>query len=147
MSSPTWHCRPRATATTRNEVPGPAELIGRILELWEEGRIDALFLLMHPQVEWLEPPEVPDRTIVTGREAAMGALMVWLSTWSSYENELRGVSEHGNQVIVEFHQRMTGAGSGLEVTSDLFMVWTVEDGLATRMAMFTKREEARAELA
>jgi ketosteroid isomerase-like protein len=101
---------------------------------------------MDPDIEWLEPPESPDRTVVTGPEKALSALMMWLSTWASYENELRDVTEHGDKVLVDFHQRMTGAGSGLEVASDLFMVWTVRDGLATRMAMFTKREEALAEL-
>ncbi len=101
---------------------------------------------MHPQLEWLEPPESPDRAVVTGREQAMGALMVWLSTWAKYENELEGISQCGRKVLVHFRHRMTGAASGLEVAGELFMVWTVADGLATRMAMFTTREEALAEL-
>ena len=125
---------------------GPADVVRGIVELWEEGRVDALLLLMHPDIEWLEPPESPDRHVVSGREKALGALMLWLSTWASYENELRSLTEHGDKVLVEFHQTMTGAGSGLQVNSDLFMVWTVRDGFATRMAMFTNREEAEAEL-
>jgi ketosteroid isomerase-like protein len=100
---------------------------------------------MHPDLEWLEPPETPDRAVVRGREAAMGALMMWLSTWASYENELREISEHGDHVIVHFRQRMVGQGSGIAVEGDLFMVWTVRDGLATRMAMFQSRAEAEAE--
>ena len=70
-----------------------------------------------------------------------------VSTWASYENELRGITEHGDRVVVEFRQRMVGAGSGLTVEGDLFQVWTVKDGLATRMAMFTVREQAEADLA
>jgi ketosteroid isomerase-like protein len=100
---------------------------------------------MHPDLEWLEPPETPDRAVVRGREAALSALMMWLSTWSSYENELRGISEHGDHVIVHFRQRMIGPSSGVRVEGDLFMVWTVRDGLATRMAMFQSRDEAEAE--
>ena len=99
---------------------------------------------MHPEIEWLEPPESPDRSVVKGREAALSALMMWLSTWASYENELREVTEHGGRVIAGFRQRMVGSGSGIEVESDLFMVWTVADGLATRMEMYTSREEALA---
>ena len=117
-----------------------------MLELWEEGRVDAVFSLAHPDIEWLEPPEVPDRAVVRGREQALGALMLWLSTWASYENDLVGVSEHGDRVLVHFRQRMVGPGSRIEVGGDLFQVWTVKDGLASRMAMFTKREEALAEL-
>jgi ketosteroid isomerase-like protein len=113
--------------------------------MWEEGRVDAVLTHMHPDLEWLEPPESPDRTVVRGREAAMGALMLWLSTWASYENELRGITEHGNHVIVQFRQRMVGPSSGVPVEGDLFMVWTFEDALATRMAMYTSRAEADAE--
>jgi ketosteroid isomerase-like protein len=101
---------------------------------------------MHPDLEWIEPPETPDRSIVVGREAALAAVMLWLSTWAEYENELRGITEHGERVLVEFHQKMTGAGSRLEVAGELFMLWTVRDGLAVRMAMFSRREEALAEL-
>ena len=102
---------------------------------------------MSPEIEWIEPPESPDRTSAHGREAAMGALMLWLSTWASYESELRGITAHGERVLVEFRQRMVGASSRLEVEGDLFMVWTIHDGLATRMAMYTDRSQAEADLA
>jgi ketosteroid isomerase-like protein len=100
---------------------------------------------MHPDLEWSEPPESPDRNVVVGREKALGALMMWLSTWASHETELRSITEHGDKAIVDFRQRMVGAGSGLEVEGDLYMVWTVRDGVATRMAMFTNLAEAKAE--
>lgn len=100
---------------------------------------------MHPDLAWLEPPESPDRTVVRGREAGLSAMMLWLSTWASYENELRGITEHGDRAMVDFRQRMVGQGSGVAVEGDLFMVWTVRDGLATRMAMFTNRGEAEVE--
>jgi ketosteroid isomerase-like protein len=100
---------------------------------------------MHPDLEWLEPPESPDRHVVRGREQALSALIMWLSNWASYENELRGITEHGEKVIVHFRQRMVGSGSGVPVEGDLFMVWTIRDGRATRMAMFQSRDEALAE--
>ena len=121
-------------------------MVRRILELWEEGRVDAVFSHMHPEVEWLEPPETPDRSVVRGREAAMSALMMWLSTWASYENDLVGITENGDKVLVEFRQRMVGPGSQIQVEGDLFQVWTVEDGMATRMAMYSVRDEAEADL-
>jgi ketosteroid isomerase-like protein len=108
--------------------------------MWEEGRVDAVLSLMHPELEWLEPPESPDRAVVRGREAALAAVMMWLSTWASYENEVVAITEHGERVVVEFRQRMVGAASGLQVAGELFMVWTVRDGLAVRMAMFTGRQ-------
>ena len=106
--------------------------------------MDAVLLLMHPDLEWLEPPEQPDRAVVKGREAALAALMLWLSNWASYENELRAITEHGEHVLVDYRQQMVGAGSQVSVAGDLFMVWTIRDGLATRMEMYLAREEAEA---
>jgi ketosteroid isomerase-like protein len=120
-------------------------VVRRINEHWEEGRVDAVLSLMHPDLDWLEPPETPDRAVVHGREQALSALMMWLSTWSTYENELREITENGEHVIVHFRQRMVGPSSGVPVEGDLFMVWTVRDGLATRMAMFQSSAEAEAE--
>src|SRR5919205_1229474 len=93
-SSPIWHCRLKATATTNS----PGDVVRRILELWEEGRVDAVLSHLHPDIEWSEPPGSPDRAVVTGRDAALSALMMWLSTWASYENELLDMSEHGENV-------------------------------------------------
>src|SRR3954454_13104407 len=125
MSSPTSRCRPRPTATTSSG--SPADVVRRIIEFWEEGRTDAVLLLMHPDLEWLEPPESPDRNVVTGREKALGALMMWVASWASHETKLRGITEHGERAIVDYRQRMVGLGSGLEVEGDLYMVWTVRD--------------------
>jgi ketosteroid isomerase-like protein len=100
---------------------------------------------MHPDLEWLEPPESPDRTVVRGREAGLSAMILWLSAWASYENDLRGITEYGDRAILHFRQRVTGKGSGVSVEGDLFMVWTVREGLATRMAMFTRESEALAD--
>jgi ketosteroid isomerase-like protein len=65
-----------------------------------------------------------------------------MATWSSYEYEPVGISSHGDKVLVEIRQRMEGAASGLPVANHLFQVWTVRDGLATSMEMYTDRARA-----
>jgi ketosteroid isomerase-like protein len=132
------------TARTSSD---PADVVRRILESWDEGRLDAALALIHPDIEWHEPPDMPDQTIAHGREAALKALQTWFATWSTYENELRAVQEAGERVLVEYRQRMVGAGSSVAVESDLFQVWTVRDGLAVRMEMYTDRAQAVAALA
>ena len=112
------------------------------MKLWNEGRMDAVLALLHPEIEWLEPPEQPDRAVVVGREQALGALMMWLSTWSKYGNEIRAMTVHGERVLVEMWQRMVGKESDVALEGKLFQVWTTADGLVTRVEMFFDREQA-----
>ena len=111
-------------------------------ELWDEGRLEAVLSLCHPDMEWYEPPETPDRTVTSGRENALRALQTWMSTWSSYEYDVVEMRSHGDKVLVEVRQRMEGAASGLPISMELFQVWTVRDGLATSMEMYTDRTQA-----
>jgi ketosteroid isomerase-like protein len=111
-------------------------------ELWDEGRLEAVLSLCHLEMEWYEPPETPDRTVARGRENALRALQTWMSTWSSYEYEVVDMRSHGDKVLVEVRQRMEGAASGLPISMELFQIWTVREGLATRMEMYTDRGQA-----
>lgn len=98
-------------------------------------------------LEWLEPPEQPDRQVVTGREEALEAVTRWIATWASYAVELRELVDAGDRVLSVLRQRTEGAGSGLSVESDLFMVWVFRDGVPARMEMYFDRAQADAALA
>ena len=58
---------------------GHAEKIGRLLELWEQGKIDGeeAEAFFDPEIEWREPPETIGRNVVKGPDAARAALANW----------------------------------------------------------------------
>src|SRR5205085_7553025 len=116
-SSPTWRSRPRKATTSSTKV----EAVARLYQLFSDGRVEEAVELLDPDIDWLEPPEQPDRRIVHGREAALAALKAWLATWTDYELEVTDVLEGGDgTVLVCMRQRMRGGATGIAVASDLF---------------------------
>ena len=60
-----------------------------------------------------------------------------MANWGDYEAELVDISEAPDgRVVSTLRQRGRGAGSGVAVESDLFMVWTIRDGRPVRMEMY-----------
>lgn len=119
-------------------------MVRRLFELWLEGRLDDIRVAVAEDLEWLEPPEAPDRHIVTGRDAALQAVTEWVANWADYAIELREVIESRDRVLAVLRQRTEGAGSGVSVESDLFMVWSFRDGVPARMEMYINRAQAEA---
>jgi ketosteroid isomerase-like protein len=141
-SSPTWHCRPRATATTSSNLAA----VRRLYELFVDGRVEEAQPLLDPDIDWLEPEEQPDRRVVKGADAALTALAEWLEAWSGYEIEIHEmVDTPGNRVFVSLTHRASGATSGLPFESALFQVWSFGgQERPVRMEMFFDEAKARA---
>jgi ketosteroid isomerase-like protein len=51
---------------------------------------------------------------------------------------------NGDKVLLHVNLHAKGAGSGIEMDIDGWMVWTVADGIVTRIASFTDEASARA---
>ena len=128
----------RARATTSN-----SDIVRRLFDLWSEGRLDDIRASVAEDIEWLEPPEAPDRHIVTGRDAALQAMTNWIATWSEYEASLCDVIEYDDQALAVLRQRV-GTEGGPSVAGDLFMLWTIRDGVPVRMEMYLDRASADA---
>ena len=107
--------------------------------------MDEIRASVSEDLEWLEPPEAPDRHIVKGRDAALQAMTNWIATWSEYEATLCDVVEDGDRALAVMRQR-TGTEGGMLLDGDLFMVWTIRDGVPVRMEMYLDRASADAAL-
>jgi hypothetical protein len=93
----------------------------------------------------VEPEEAPDRRVVKGADAALGALNDWLETWQGYELELvEATGAPDDRVFQAMRQRATGAVSGVPFEGDLFQVWWLRDGRPYRTEMFFDRGKALA---
>lgn len=67
----------------------------------------------------------------------------WLATWAEYEASLCDVVDYGERALAVIRQRV-GTDGGLSVAGDLFMLWTVRDGVPVRMEMYLDRASADA---
>ncbi len=60
-------------------------------------------------------------------------------------SEPREFRVNGDKILVRQHTRSRGAGSGIELEADFWVVWTFdEDGLVTRIESFLVDQKAEA---
>jgi ketosteroid isomerase-like protein len=116
------------------------EAVRKGVEAWLRGDRAAALSYWDGEIEWVAPPDDPDRVVVVGPEAAAEALASWMSTWEQYRYELIELIDAGDSVVQVGRQVM--AARGAEVGSDLFFVWTFRDRRAVRMRMFYDRRQA-----
>jgi ketosteroid isomerase-like protein len=116
------------------------EAVKRAVEAWSRGDQAGAIGFWGEQIEWVSPPEDPDRVVVKGTTAAADALTKWLSNWDSYRYELIELKDVDPHVLQAGRQVMNARGA--EVGSDVFFVWTFCNKQAIRMRMFYRRAEA-----
>jgi len=112
------------------------ELVRQAYEAWQAGEVERAWEFLHPDIEWVEPPEAPEADTWHGPEGARFSTERWTASWSEYEIDLVELVPRGERVLVRARQRGRGEGSGALVESDIFHVWTVRDGRAVRMEMY-----------
>ena len=121
------------------------ETVGRAMELWLRGDLDAWLELMDPDIGWdisTHPlPDVPNHG--RGRDALMADMIVtYLSGWTDYSAKLKEVIDAGDQVVVVLHETARMRDTGVPLDRDLVQVWTVRDGRASFLRVFRTKVEA-----
>src|SRR3954447_20178590 len=115
-----------------------AERLMRGFEHFSEGDFDAIRELVSPD-------------IVLERIGGLPTLHGWDEVRAFFEPdafesqriELIATSIHGNKVLLHGRIRSVGAGSGAELEAEAWFVWTIENGLGTRMQAFLDEAHAR----
>jgi ketosteroid isomerase-like protein len=119
------------------------ETIRAMLGAWSSGDLELARAVLHPDIEWYDPPEMADSPpVYRGRAGVEASMRNWVGTWEDFRYDPQDVIDAGDKVLVVGRQSGRGKGSDVEVAGDLFHVWTVRDGLAVEMHMFTNREQA-----
>jgi ketosteroid isomerase-like protein len=124
--------------------PSNADLVRRLYEEWNAGDVEIAMAGISPDVEWVEPRDNPDGSEWHGREGVLAALTHWTEPFDAWSFEVFEIEEAGDQVLVGVKQSGRGRSSGASFESDGWHVWTVRNGLGTRMEMFRARAEALA---
>ena len=121
------------------------ELVRRAFELFNAGDVDAFADLFTDDGEVETDPRFPEGGTFSGREAVRrfhaGLHESWQGTSAVTINEARRV---GDSVLVAFAWRATGELSGVEVSSDVYSLWTLREGRIARVRYFYERTEALA---
>jgi ketosteroid isomerase-like protein len=112
----------------------------RVYEAYSRGDFDTAMELAHPDIEFVPPG---------GSSPLSGADAVrqWMEPDALLDQraELLDSRINGSKVLIRQRNRARGAGSGIEIDMEMWVVWTLnEDGLATRIETFLINEESAA---
>ena len=117
------------------------EVVRRMYEARDRGDADGALACFDPDVV-LDASVRMDSGIVHGREAAARLIGEWVAAFDDWSEEIHQMSDLGSQVYVVATQRGRAKGSGIEVESRYALLYRVEDGQITRMALFGGEAEA-----
>jgi ketosteroid isomerase-like protein len=108
------------------------------------GRIDDWAATYDPRVEWdLSAYPLPDWPPQgSGRDELMGYIAGYLAGWLNYEATVREVIDAGDEVLVILHERARMRGADATLERELPELYTVSDGLITRLRIFQTRDQA-----
>lgn len=119
----------------------PSERVSEGIEAFNRGDHDALLAMLAADVEWKRVDGLPDEGgTIRGRDAVREFLEP--EVFSAARFEPLEMVESGDTVLVHgrFHAR--GAGSGIELDVDTYVVYVLEDGLTRRVENWRRREDA-----
>ena len=122
-----------------------AELLERGYAALQRGDLDAMLEMIDPQVEIRDRPESPDAGVYHGREGALEALGLNDDAFESFELVPERFVEIGAQVVVILMLHVRGRESGITVEERIAHLWTVRNGRATRLQVYTDPDDAIAE--
>ena len=119
------------------------EVIRAVYDAWMRGDYGGMFKHFHPDIEWAGPATLSQGGSSRGIRGARRSMSTWIGTWDNYRLELTELTDHGDAVFAAGRQHGRGRGSGVQVSEEIFSVWTLRDGLVVRRETFRDREQAR----
>jgi len=122
-----------------------AELARAGFEAFNRGDIETVMGLLDPEVEIHSVAEVGEEGTYHGHEGYLEWTSIWLDAWDEFTVELTEIEEvDESNVLIHSRQRGRGKGSGLEVEQYGVYLFTIRNGLATRLHLYADRESALA---
>jgi uncharacterized protein len=120
------------------------EVLKPVYEQWSQGNFRPVTDSYGADLEWGWSEEFPDIAgVEPGAEGRSEKLMTWLSSWENWRVEAEEYLPSGDLVLVLTRYIGAGKGSGVEVDTEGAHLWTVQDGRATRLVVFSDRERAK----
>ncbi|MBA2763131.1 MAG: nuclear transport factor 2 family protein [Thermoleophilaceae bacterium] len=119
------------------------EIVRRLYELWNGPRpAEALLPLFAQDVEYVNPPNAVEPGVRHGHDGFVAALASLDAAFDEYQHDLEELIDLGDRVLAwgTFRARATTGGLRYEQTEA--QIWTLRDGLITRLAWFHDRAEA-----
>ena len=104
---------------------------------------DTASALLHPDITWHDPAEVPDAAVHVGIDAVR---RFWaeemFEAWETWRVDVEEMIPLEDSILTVARMRVKAAHSGIETEIVLYQVWTIKDGLITEQRAFFDRDQA-----
>jgi ketosteroid isomerase-like protein len=84
----------------------------------------------------------PEQQTYEGIEGARQFMADWLATWDDWSLDVKEIRDAGERVVVVVRQTGRSKTTGLPVDMSFAQVFTLRDGVQTRMQMYADPAEA-----
>jgi ketosteroid isomerase-like protein len=119
------------------------ETVKEFTRLFEKGDRDKWREYFDPDVVWdTSTSSMPSAGVYRGHEGMERFFRDWLGTWRDFEISTSEYLDAGDSVVIVFHQRGTGRGSGIRIDRDFFGVYDLKGSKVVRYRQYESREEA-----
>ena len=115
-------------------------LARRSLEAFARGDLDEALEAMAPDL--VATRAHPDRAVYHGRDGLLRMVADWVEGFSEWSYEVAEVIDAGERVVVRQHQWGRGAGSGVPIEDDYWLVYAFAGGKIARFEVYADRAEA-----
>lgn len=122
--------------------PGNVEVVREIYRSFRARDYEGGLALLDPGIEVRDRPEVPDPRVYRGHDGVLDSLGATQAAFDELDLVPEAFMPAGDTVVVVLGFRGRGRGSGVPVDEELCHRWTVRDGLATGLAVFSTRDDA-----
>lgn len=124
------------------------DLITRGYEAFASGNREAVLSLLQPDVVVEVHTDRPDigSDIYHGHDGFLANFAEIEDVFEDLVIEAGNVTERGDRLMVATRVSGRGKGSGVAIEAKIFHVWTLRDGLAARLEVFSDEDQARAAL-
>ena len=98
----------------------------------------------HPSIEWDMSGVIgwAEKQVYRGPEV-IDFLHAWADSWQGWHFEIEDVRDGAGQtVFAAIHESAMGPGSGVSVDQHRYFVFTMSDGRAVRVQMFSESDDA-----
>ena len=100
--------------------------------------LDEAMTLVDPAIVWNPAPQPGAQ----GRDATRASIERWEADWEEYEEVPEDFVATDDRVLVTVRFRGRGRRSGVEVNTRMYELFTLRDGLITRMDEYLEHAEA-----
>jgi ketosteroid isomerase-like protein len=116
------------------------ELARRSLEAFARGDVQEALEAAHPDI--VSTRVEPDGAVFHGRDGLLRMVADWVEGFSDWSFRAEEYIDAGERVVVRQRQWGLGAGSGVPVEDDYWLVYEFADGRIVRFEVYADREQA-----